>query len=120
MAAHVPFSSARGTLCGSLPCVAPEAALNEPYLPKPADCWSLGVLFLETACGQGSLKLSVRWRRGESLAYAARQVLEFFSHASCHTEAMTKMGNSVDGVTLACLEAVLKPEPARRTSASDM
>ncbi|CAK0839844.1 unnamed protein product, partial [Prorocentrum cordatum] len=58
-----------------------QAALNEPYLPKPADCWSLGVLLLETACGQGSLKLSVQWRRGEPIAYAARQVLEFFSHA---------------------------------------
>ncbi|CAK0834225.1 unnamed protein product [Prorocentrum cordatum] len=120
MAAHVPFSITRETLCGSLPCVAPEAALNEPYLPKPADCWSFGVLLLETACGQGSLKLSVQWRRGESLAYAAWQVLQFFSHAGCHTEAMTKMGNSLDGVTLACLEAVLQPEPARRTSASDM
>ncbi|CAK0874990.1 unnamed protein product [Prorocentrum cordatum] len=70
MAAHVPFSSARETLCGSLPCVAPEAALNDTYFPEPADCWSLGMLLLETACGQCSLKLSVQWCRGKSLAYA--------------------------------------------------
>ncbi|CAK0874423.1 unnamed protein product [Prorocentrum cordatum] len=72
MAAHVSNSSARDTLCGSLPCVAPELVLNESHLPKPAACWSLGVLLLETVCGQGSLKLSVQRRRGESLAYAAR------------------------------------------------
>ncbi|CAK0889221.1 unnamed protein product [Prorocentrum cordatum] len=120
MAAHVPNSSTRKTFCGSLPCVAPETVLDEPYLPKPADCWSVGVLLLETACGQGSLEMSVQWRRGESLAYVAWEILEFFSQAGCHTEAMTKMGNVLDGITLACLGAVLKPEPACRASASDM
>ncbi|CAK0856955.1 unnamed protein product [Prorocentrum cordatum] len=120
MAAHVPNSSTRKTLCGSLPCVAPETVLDEPYLPKPADCWSVGVLFLETACGQGSLEKSVQWRRGESLAHAAWKILEFFSKAGCHTEAMTKMGNALDGTTLACLGVVLKPEPARRATASDV
>ncbi|CAK0814944.1 unnamed protein product, partial [Prorocentrum cordatum] len=121
MAAHVPNSSTRDTLSGSLPCVAPETALEEPYLPKQADCWSLGVLFLETACGHGSLELSVRWRRGETIAYAARRILEFFSQAGCHQEAMTSMGNNVhDDTTLACLESVLKPEPVRRAKASHM
>ncbi|CAK0872720.1 unnamed protein product [Prorocentrum cordatum] len=120
MAAHVPNSNTRETLCGSLPCVAPETVLNEPYLPKPADCWSFGVLFLEIVCGQGSLELSVQWRRGESLAYVAGNILEFFSQAGCHTDAMTKMGNAPDGIILACLGAALKPEPVRRASASDM
>ncbi|CAK0814054.1 unnamed protein product [Prorocentrum cordatum] len=120
MAAHVPNSSTRKTLCGSLPCVAPETVLDEQYLPKPADCWSVGVLFLETACGQGSLELSVQWRRRESLAYVAWQILEFFSQAGCHTDVMTTMGNVPDGMILACLGAVLKPEPARRASAPDM
>ncbi|CAK0897723.1 unnamed protein product [Prorocentrum cordatum] len=120
MAAHVPNSSTRETLCGSLPCVAPETALEEPYLPKPADCWSLGVLFLETACGHGSLELSVRWRRGETIACAARRILEFFSQHGCHQEAMTIMGNVHDDIILACLESVLKPEPVRRAKASHM
>ncbi|CAK0905684.1 unnamed protein product [Prorocentrum cordatum] len=120
MAAHVPNSSTRETLCGSLPCVAPETALEEPYLPKPADCWSLGVLFLETSCGHGSLELSVRWRRGETIAYAARRILEFFSKAGCHQEAMTSMGNVHDDIALACLVSVLKPEPVRRAKASHM
>ncbi|CAK0823121.1 unnamed protein product [Prorocentrum cordatum] len=80
-----------------------------------------------TFCAQASCvkfhpqtPLSVQRRRGESLAYAARQVLTFFSYAGCQTEAMLNMGNLLDGVILVCLEAVLKPEPARRASASDM
>ncbi|CAK0808293.1 unnamed protein product [Prorocentrum cordatum] len=118
MAAHVPNSSTRETPCGSLPCVAPETALEEPLLLKPADCWSLGVLFLETACGQGSLELRVRWRRGETIAYAARRIFEFFFQHGCHQEAMSIMANVHDDMILACLESVLKPEPVRRAKAS--
>ncbi|CAK0790349.1 unnamed protein product [Prorocentrum cordatum] len=123
MAAHVPDSSQRETRCSSLrslPCVAPETALEEPCLPKPADCWSLGVVFLEISCGQGSLELSVQWRREEPLARAARRMLEFFARAGCHTDAMTKRGHAHDDTTVVCLRAALTPEQARRASASEM
>jgi len=120
MAAHAPDFSTRETLCGILPCVSPEMALEEePYLPKPADCWSLGVVLLETACGQGSLELSVRWRNAAPLAHAAWQMLEFFAQEGCHAEAMTKMGGVREGTTLACLRALLTPDPLLRMSASD-
>merc|ERR1719149_250508 len=45
------------TLFGDLPCQSPEmlcASVDSPYLPKPGDCWSLGVLLLEIAGGKGS------------------------------------------------------------------
>ncbi|CAK0817467.1 unnamed protein product [Prorocentrum cordatum] len=119
MAARVPDFSTRETLCGALPCVAPETALEEPYWPKPADCWSLGVMLLEVVGGQGSLELSVRWRRGASLVQATREILEFFAQAGSHAQAMASMDGVHDEAALECLEVLLSPEPFRRASASD-
>ncbi|CAK0908104.1 unnamed protein product [Prorocentrum cordatum] len=106
-------------MCGYFLCVALASALGEPYWPKPADCWRLGVVLLETACKHGSLELSVPWRRCAHLAQAMREILEFFAQAGSHSQAMASMGGVHDGAALACLAALLRPEPLRRASASD-
>lgn len=41
-------------LCGSLPCMAPEVLGGQQYFPKPADCYSVGVILLEMSGGRGS------------------------------------------------------------------
>ncbi|CAK0892776.1 unnamed protein product [Prorocentrum cordatum] len=120
MAARVQYVSTRKTLCGALPCVALETALKEPYWPKPAACWSLGVELLEAIGGQGPLELSVRWRRGASLAQAALETLELFAQAGSHAQAMASMGGAHDDAALACLEALPRPEPLRSANASDV
>jgi len=58
---HTATTAKAGTtfrsICGKLPCIAPEVLLGDvvSYIPMPADCWSLGVVLLEMAGGMGSL-----------------------------------------------------------------
>jgi serine/threonine protein kinase len=50
LASHVPRSGQCQNFCGTFPFLAPEM-LRPPYHPFPVDIWSLGVVFLEVACG---------------------------------------------------------------------
>lgn len=49
--------------CGSMPFVAPEILMEQPYHAAPADMWSLGMLLLEMLCGVDHLPRVLDWPR---------------------------------------------------------
>ncbi|CAK0861784.1 unnamed protein product [Prorocentrum cordatum] len=105
------------TLCGGLPCIAPEMVLEASYFAKPADCWSLGVVLLEAVGGMGSMRQAVGWPDDAELEPAAARTRNFFSCDGSHARAMAVMGGVRSHAVLTRLSGLLEPEPAARAVA---
>ncbi|CAK0804981.1 unnamed protein product [Prorocentrum cordatum] len=106
------------TLCGDLPCIAPEMVLEASYVAKPADCWSLGIVFLEAVGGMGSTRQAVGWPDDAELELAVARIRNFFSCDGSHARALAVMGGVRSQTVLARLAGLLEPEPAVRAVAS--
>jgi len=115
-ATHCPELTPSSTQCGELPCIAPEVALDESYLAKPADCWSLGVVLLEAAGGLGSMRQAVGWPEEAELEPAARRIKSFFSTSGSHARALAVMGGVRSEAVLDTLSALLTVEPTARAT----
>jgi hypothetical protein len=107
--------------CGCFPFMAPEVALGEPYKPIPADCWSFGMVVLETAGGLGSLNRAVGFEDDEEVDIntAYMQINEFFSSPGSRARALQIMGGVRSPQVLTMLEDLLQPVPEHRKPLGD-
>lgn len=89
------------TVCGRLPCMSPEMLWGSAYLPKMADCWSVGILLLEMAGGKGSFFQALEM--DEDLATSlpeqlteqkqlSERILDHFATPGAHEAALACMG----------------------------
>ncbi|CAK0882881.1 unnamed protein product [Prorocentrum cordatum] len=91
-AALCPESTPLATPCGDLPRIAPEVVVDESYVAKPVDCWSLGVVLLEAAGGLGSMRQVVGWPEEAELEPTARRIKNIFSGEGSHARALDGHG----------------------------
>jgi len=104
------------TICGGLPCIAPEMALGRPYIPRLADCWSLGIVLLEVGGGKGTLSNCLPYDPDHAEnAIIASMVENFFSAEGGHAAALSFMGAVRNQDILNLLVRLVQPEPPQRT-----
>lgn len=105
------------TICGNLPCIAPEVAYGQPYIPKYVDCWSVGVLLLEIAGGVGSLSRAVQFDLEQDHPQeVACRVQSFFLVPGSHQKALTCLGAPNSPSILEKLQALVCANPAQRSN----
>lgn len=109
------------TVCGTLPCMAPEVAMGGPYVPRLADCWSAGMLLLEMAGGVSSLSRSVPYdpAQAEPRAVAAG-IQSYFLMQGSHARALAFMGAVQNKAITAKLQALINPNPESRSQMRDV
>lgn len=106
------------TVCGCLPCMAPEVGLAESYIPRFVDAWSAGILLLEISGGLGSLSRSTYFDldldndSGECL----EAVFDFFESPNCHQKALGVMNGVSSHQVLLYLHELLVVAPQNRKS----
>jgi len=108
------------TICGRLPCIAPEVARSVPYVPRLADCWSTGIVVVEMVGGLSSTERSVRFDPDAPMAQAAASIQEFFSHPGSHECALAYMGGVKHPRVISILQRLLRPAPIRRSEMRDV
>jgi serine/threonine protein kinase len=102
------------TVCGTLPCIAPEMALGGPYIPRLADCWSAGIVLLEMGGGLSSLCRSVGYDPPSEAADVAPAIQRYFTVQGSHAKALDTIGAIKNKDIIGKLEAVLQPQAADR------
>lgn len=109
------------TICGTLPCIAPEMALGGPYTPRFADCWSCGVMLLESAGGLTSLCRAVPYPPSQANPQPVAQLIcNYFAAVGSHRRALALLGAVHSGAVLLRLEALLCPIPERRAPLAEL
>jgi len=109
------------TVCGTLPCIAPEMALGGPYVPRLADCWSVGILLLETAGGVSSLSRSVPYNPSQvEPQQVAAAIQNYFLLPNAHERALAFIGAVQSRPILSKLQALVCPSPENRSPLRDL
>lgn len=108
------------TVCGTLPCVAPEICKGEQYLPRATDCWSAGVLLLEMGGGLSSLQRSVNYRTNAIPANSAALIRHYFFQPGSHARALAKIGGITNELMVSRLEMLLVPDMRARSEMKDV
>jgi len=107
------------TICGTLPCAAPEVILGGPYVPWLADCWSAGVVFIEMAGGLSSMSQSVGYNP-DSPVDAAVAIQAFFADPASRQRVLTCTTNQApDPYILELVERLVTPRAEERTLMQD-
>eukprot|EP00932_Pfiesteria_piscicida_P012969 SRR837773.24434.p1 GENE.SRR837773.24434~~SRR837773.24434.p1 ORF type:complete len:164 (-),score=33.27 SRR837773.24434:38-496(-) len=108
-------------IVGRLPCIAPQVALSQPYIPRMADAWSLGVVLLETAGGLNALSQSVPYStEAPNLSQVANRIVAHFSTEGSHEKSLTALGGPPEPEILQILRALLVVEEGDRTDLRDL
>jgi serine/threonine protein kinase len=110
-------------VCGCLPCMPPEMLCEGPYQPKPADCWSIGVVLLEIAGGKGSFCQAVQLDENQvselhtrdlaSKRLLSDQIRNFFAAPGNHAVALACMGGVQNPAIQEIIENLLQPQDRR-------
>jgi len=107
--------------CGRLPCIPPQVALGQNYVPRLADAWSLGVLLLETAGGLNALSQSVSYPpEGANLPLVAQRIVAFFQGRGSHAAALSALGAVLNSGVVTILESLIVLDEGSRTELRDL
>jgi len=88
------------SVCGKLPCIAPEVLSGELYIPISADVWSVGILLLEMAGGLESLvkavditpeEADILQMNEEQVQASSNKVRDYFAIAGNHENALAHL-----------------------------
>jgi len=105
---------------GTLPCVAPEIACTGNYTPLQADCWSAGVVLLETAGGLGSMGCAVGYKPQAPLQEAANMCMTYFSQPDAHASALSCKAGVCSPKISRLIKGLMHPCPTERLPMSNI
>jgi len=102
------------TVCGTLPCMAPEIALDVGYIPFLADRWSVGAILLEMGGGLQSMSRSVPFDPDATPTSAAPAIIDYFAQPGSQARALALQGAVNNPAILTRLTALLQSTPEDR------
>jgi len=101
-------------LCGSFPCMAPEVASGQNYVPRMADRWSMGILLLEITAGLGTLEALVQWVGAAVDVALAARVTGFFRDVKAIQKAFATRETPLEDWVRIQLQSLLRISPEER------